>query len=109
MKNPKFKNYMITKKLLNACERQLHKYFGDREMDQNCDICDAIDTDCIHCPLGDGIIDWNDGHPPCVKDSSFINPKNRVDADEELLISRGDRLIEILDENGIQIYEKEFK
>ena len=110
MKNPEFKQHMITSKLLRACAKQVQKYFGEIKMDGHCEICSALTKhlDCVHCPLGDGKTSfphdkrWS---APCVDDETFITEGERTKAKNEGLIARGNRLIEIFGENMIEIYE----
>jgi len=105
--NPNFKPEMITPKLLKACGDQVSKYFYG-PMDGDCLICDGTQGDgcnCKHCPLGDGL---NKG-VPCTKDPTFIYGIRRHGASKERLLARGNRLIEILDQHGIAIYDKEVK
>lgn len=111
--NPNFKPEMITKKLLKACEEQVQKYFGQREMDGDCEICKALGSDdhgfpnCRRCPLGDGD-EW--GPPkksaPCTYDPTYLSAGTfgeRLNATKEELLARGNRLIEIFDQHGIKI------
>lgn len=111
--NPNFKPHMITKKLLKACGDQVNKYFYG-PMDSDCEFCKAMprisfgdytDYDCSQCPLGDG----ESRGCPCVTDKTFIDEGRRETASKKQLLARGNRLIEILDQHGITIYDKEVK
>lgn len=107
--NPNFKPHMITKALLKACEEQVQKYFGEREIGDTfdkCLICEGLESfrDCSHCPLGDG-----SDHCACIYDSTYINQPDRFSATPKQLLARGNRIIEILDEHGITIYDAEVK
>lgn len=111
--NPNFKPHMITDKLLKACEEQVQKYFGEREMDAGCLICGGTrykSMNCKYCPLGDGS-NWlhNDhGKPaPCTFDISYIHGSRRETSTYEARLRRGNRLIKILDKSGITIYDEE--
>ncbi len=107
MSNPNFKPHMITDKLLEACEEQVQKYFGEREMDRGCLICMGLPAshNCAVCPLGDG----GDYNAFCIKDSTFIEQDERSHSTKRQLLARGNRLIEILNEHGIEIYDAEVK
>ena len=108
--NPNFKPEMITPKLLKACEEQVQKYFGERDMDDKCLICDATsyyNANCYACPLSEG--DKYSLIPPCCYDPTFVAGISRLSANKEQLLARGNRLIEILDQHGIAIIDKEVK
>lgn len=105
--NPNFKSHMITPNLLKACEEQVQKYFGEGDFDEHddCLICRGLELwrACSMCPLG---------YPnaiglPCVDDPTFIDQGSRLTASKEKLLARGNRLIEILGEHGIEIYDAE--
>ena len=103
--NPDFKPHMITDKLLKACEEQVQKYFGEREMDFQCLICPAIpDGDCCVCPLGDGVKEL-----ACLDDPTYLNISQRLAAKKSKLLTRGKRLIKIMDKHGITIYDAKVK
>lgn len=105
--NPNFKPHTITDKLLKACEEQVQKYFGEREMDLSCLICSAIpdgDGGCYICPLGDGVKEL-----ACIYDSTYLGPCQRRTAKKSELLARGKRLIKIMDKHGITIYDAEVK
>jgi len=110
--NPNFTEKMITPKLLEACEKQVQKYFGEREMDVWCEICRAVPSlyhgpKCSECPLGDGSDDWGENGAPCREDPTFIDYMERHCASKKKLRARGNRLIEILGQHGIEIYDAE--
>ena len=99
--NPDFKPHIITDKLLKACEEQVQKYFGERKMDSGCLICPAIPLgNCYICPLGDGVEEL-----ACINDPTFLEMTQRRTAKKSELLARGNRLIEILDKHGIEIYD----
>ena len=100
--NPNFKRSMITPELLEASEKQVQKYFGEREMDDNCEFCLTVDS-CRECPLDDG--SFRDCG--CMKDDTFIYPRLRKTASKEKLLARGYQLIEILKKHWIEIKDVE--
>ena len=87
-------------------------------MDNKCLICRAVpslpssraisffhDPDCSQCPLGDGSADG----APCTLDETFITEGYRGFSSRVRRLARGNRLIEILDEHGITIYDVKIK
>ena len=106
--NPNFKPHMITNKLLKACEEQVQKYFGEREMNMVCGVCEATEgawnRNCKACPLSN-----NGDYCSCTNDSTFIHQGRRLGATKKQLLVRGYRLIEIMDKHGITIYDVKVK